>query len=179
MHLKLVSSEGSDLDDKTWEYIIEVLDVRILLEYERVATLVDDRLKRLSFSDHVYLVAGPVVHRQIPPNRRAGLVRITAVGNEQENQEQRAVPWDLLRNHPCHRGTASHGRRKKNNTPPWWLIGIDNGILLIRFREGETFWGGWSWSRWVRGRSSLSWLPVEVSKGCGGRSNHHCSVVGE
>ncbi|KAJ8490663.1 hypothetical protein OPV22_012384 [Ensete ventricosum] len=92
MHLKLVSSEGSDLDDKTWVYIIEVLDVRILLEYERVATLLDDRLKRLSFSDHVYLVAGPVVHRLIPPNRRAGLVRITAVRNEQENQEQRAVP---------------------------------------------------------------------------------------
>ncbi|KAE8709693.1 hypothetical protein F3Y22_tig00110328pilonHSYRG00155 [Hibiscus syriacus] len=49
MILKLPRSRRNDLDDKTGENIFGIVDVRVALDDEGVASLVADRVKRLPF----------------------------------------------------------------------------------------------------------------------------------
>ena len=49
-----------DLDDKSRENIIRVVDMRIPLHDKRVAALVADGVQGLSFSDNIDFITGPV-----------------------------------------------------------------------------------------------------------------------
>ena len=55
----------SNLDDKPRKHIIWILNMRILLHYERIPTLIADHMKGFSFSDHVNFIASSV-HELVP-----------------------------------------------------------------------------------------------------------------
>ena len=55
----------SDLDDEAGENVVGIMNMRVLLDDERIAALVTDSMQRLGFADDVYLVAG-TVHELLP-----------------------------------------------------------------------------------------------------------------
>lgn len=69
-----VSTKRSDLEDQTWVHIIEVLDVRVLLQYVGIVALLAYCLQRLSFPHHVYLVARLVAGSTRRPKRCVDVV---------------------------------------------------------------------------------------------------------
>lgn len=58
-----------NLDNKTGENIIRVMDVWVLLDDKRVAALVADGMEGIAFSDDVDFVARPVQETVSPQHR--------------------------------------------------------------------------------------------------------------
>lgn len=68
---------GGYLDDQAREDVVRVVDMRIPLDYVRVAALVADGVQGLSVADHIYLVARPVQELIAPEARRSIVVIAT------------------------------------------------------------------------------------------------------
>lgn len=63
---KLPRHKRSNLDDKTGEDIIRIMNMRVLLDYERIPTLIADHVKGFPFSDHVNLIASCAAGQPLP-----------------------------------------------------------------------------------------------------------------
>ncbi|MED6219953.1 hypothetical protein PIB30_040498 [Stylosanthes scabra] len=61
---------GCDFDDKAWENIIRIMNMRVPFNDERIAALVTYGVECLPFSHHVYLIARPFM--EVAPLARHG-----------------------------------------------------------------------------------------------------------
>lgn len=93
---QLPSLWRSNLDDQTRVNIIRVLDMRVTLYDIRVSALVADGVERLTFSDHIDFITGPV-GVIVPSNRVIGETSLSDGTQQDQSQEgYGTVPWGFI-----------------------------------------------------------------------------------